>query len=368
MEDDVELSIVVSTPTKPSSRAKGKGVERAPASEPISEPVSEPAEVTALRPAMPPTNAPVIPQGSSMSHETAPSIEALRLRQFEEDIEAYKIDLDFCHGVLTNSNLSPAEERTWQLRVLDDSHRIRYCTHQVDVMRFEQRARTGLPPRYALSGAMQSRVQGIKRPVQEDIPGEAGPSTKRVKPTGKPPARTPTATPTPSVGPSGMPYRRGSKPPEASDTIHVADPDDETTAGPSKAASVHPAEESDPQTSGSRLQRLGYWDCRLCKSQKYTNTRSRDPAEPCKWPLRDIYKMITHYLGKHTEHTRMERCVELGDALEENLGPFEHWLTVTKKQEIGDGSVVVDIVEKMKAGEVDELLRRLHKNAAEFPE
>jgi hypothetical protein len=285
-----------------------------------------------------------------MSYHTAPDIEALRLRQFEENVEAYKIDLDFCHGVLTNPNLTPAEERTWQLRILDVSHRIRYCTHQVDIIRFEQRARTAspmLPIRYALSSGIQSKGKSVKRAAQSDDQDEGNLPAKRMKFPGKAVTGNPISTPTAASSSSKTPDNEAPNAPEDEIPAHTTD--------------------TEEQPAGSRLQRLGHWDCHLCKSTKYMTARTRDPAEPCKWPLRDIYKMIAHYLSKHTEHTRLERCRELGDALEGNLGPFEHWLTAIKKQDIGDGGIVVDIVDKLKNGVVHEMLRSLHKNAAEFP-
>lgn len=190
MDLDDASTIVVSTPAKSPARVvdKGKGVERAPMAEStsdpmhesIEEPMPETEEVTRLAPALPPTSAPVVPTGSSISYETAPSMEALRLRQFQEDAEAYKIDLNFAQDVLTNPNLTPPEERTWQLRILDVSHRIRYCTHQVDIIRFEQRARTAASTRYASSSGMQSKAKSVKRPAPADDKGEGSPA-KRVK-------------------------------------------------------------------------------------------------------------------------------------------------------------------------------------------
>jgi hypothetical protein len=336
MDRDIDdaSTIVVSTTAESPSRVvdKGKGVELAP--------MAETEEVTKLAPALPPTSAPVVPTGSSISYETAPSMEALRLRQFQEDMEAYKIDLNFAQNVLTNPDLSPPEERTWQLRILDVSHRIRYCTHQVDIIRFEQRSRTAVPTRHASSSGMQSKAKSVlKRPAPADDKGEDA-AAKRVKLTAKPTTGTSTSTPKPIPG--------SSKAPDGEELPGYSDTED--------------------QPAGSRLQRLGFWECRLCKSTKYIAAKTRDPAEPCKWPLKDMYKLIHHYLGKHTEHTPQERCRELGDALEKNLGPFEHWLATIKKQDVGDGQIVIEIMEKLKKGEVDDLLRKLHKTAGDFPQ
>lgn len=67
------------------------------------------------------------------------------------------------------------------------------------------------------------------------------------------------------------------------------------------------------------LTRLGFWECRLCKSQKYMLAGAgRQPSAPGKWPLKDIAKMITHYTELHGEHNSFERCMELGAALNVN--------------------------------------------------
>ncbi|KAJ2979571.1 hypothetical protein NUW58_g7165 [Xylaria curta] len=128
------------------------------------------------------------------------------------------------------------------------------------------------------------------------------------------------------------------------------------------------ADTTSPGAPTHSLQRLGYWDCRLCRSRKYLEAGSnRVPSAPCKWPLKDISKMINHYLDLHTEHTPKERCSELGDALARNRGPFEYWLTRTKSQEIDNVSVIDDYVRMLQGGSLPDAMRGLLRAATMFP-
>ena len=85
----------------------------------------------------------------------------------------------------------------------------------------------------------------------------------------------------------------------------------------------------------SAYQRLGHWMCTLCTSQKYLQAPPpKQPSEPSTWPLRDVSKIITHYMRMHGKHNRMERCIELGTALQANIGPFRYWVHETKNKKI----------------------------------
>lgn len=68
----------------------------------------------------------------------------------------------------------------------------------------------------------------------------------------------------------------------------------------------------------------------------------------------------------HTEHTDVERCQELGNALGTNVGPFTYWIRVTKKTPVSDEEVQQAITE-MNEGKLPDLLRRLSAAAAKFP-
>ncbi|KAK1753030.1 hypothetical protein QBC47DRAFT_387577 [Echria macrotheca] len=124
--------------------------------------------------------------------------------------------------------------------------------------------------------------------------------------------------------------------------------------------------ESDNVTA---LQRLGFWQCRLCETRKYLEAGAgRTPAAPCKWPLKDVSKMITHFTDMHLEHSAAERCVELGTALNRNRGPFEYWLRRTRQQNIGDGSCMDEAIGMLVEGQMPPLLRKLSRAAARMAE
>lgn len=119
--------------------------------------------------------------------------------------------------------------------------------------------------------------------------------------------------------------------------------------------------------NGAMYQRLGHHMCQLCTSQKYlTQTTPKQPSEPSSWPLRDVSKMVTHYTRMHGEHNRMERCMELGRALEDNRGPFRYWLQETKRVKVTPDEVNMAIKE-LNEGHLPELLRRNSNAARAFP-
>lgn len=118
---------------------------------------------------------------------------------------------------------------------------------------------------------------------------------------------------------------------------------------------------------GSQYQRLGHWMCTLCTSQKYLqHPAPKQPSEPSSWPLRDVSKIVTHYTRMHTEHNRMERCMELGTALQANLGPFRYWIQETKREKI-PLEEVREALATLQRGSLPELLRRFSTAARAFP-
>ncbi|KUI59981.1 hypothetical protein VP1G_07197 [Cytospora mali] len=119
--------------------------------------------------------------------------------------------------------------------------------------------------------------------------------------------------------------------------------------------------------TGSRYQRLGHHMCQLCTSQKYLmQSTPKQPSEPSSWPLRDISKMVTHYTRMHGEHNRLERCMELGRALEDNRGPFRYWLQETKRVKVSLDEVN-EAITALHEGHLPDLLRRLSNAARGFP-
>lgn len=118
---------------------------------------------------------------------------------------------------------------------------------------------------------------------------------------------------------------------------------------------------------GSQYQRLGHWMCTLCTSQKYLqHPAPKQPSEPSSWPLRDVSKIVTHYTRMHGEHNRMERCMELGTALQANLGPFRYWIQETKREKI-PLEEVREALATLQRGSLPELLRRFSTAARAFP-
>lgn len=125
------------------------------------------------------------------------------------------------------------------------------------------------------------------------------------------------------------------------------------------------ADETGP--GGSAYQRLGHWMCTLCTSQKYLQAPPpKQPSEPSSWPLRDVSKIVTHYTRMHNEHNRMERCMELGTALQANLGPFRYWIQETKREKISLEEVR-EALATLNRGELPDLLRRFSTAARAFP-
>ncbi|TRX95965.1 hypothetical protein FHL15_003107 [Xylaria flabelliformis] len=268
--------------------------------------------------------------------------------QMVQDLIAYRYDLEFCQTQLaTQEDLSPQELRTLQIRTLDCAHNIRHCKHRIQVL--DAQARLGIAP-YSTStfrgsgsgtGAYRSggtasvtgknKRQRIDKSESDDVD----------------------VTMNTAIGGEAAadPDADG-----ADDSIVAAGTDGYITTRVSPGVPTH------------TLQRLGYWDCRLCRSRKYLEAGSnRVPSAPCKWPLKDISKMINHFLDLHTEHTPQERCNELGDALERNRGPFEYWLTRTKGQEIEDTSLIDDYVRMLQSGSLPDAMRGLLRAATMFP-
>ncbi|KAI5919346.1 hypothetical protein F4810DRAFT_703615 [Camillea tinctor] len=255
-------------------------------------------------------------------------LNAITRRQMNEDINAYRYDLDFCRNHLSNQpDLTPQETRTLQIRILDCGHNIRHCQHRIEQL--DAQARNAA---YANSRKSHSHYRNVGNPGS----GSSGIKRQRIK------------------------------------------KDTDEDAGVAAAAALSEADLSQlaqlAGTSGGAaantmsVQRLGFWKCRLCTSQKYLDAgANRVPSEPGKWPLKDVSKMLNHFLDMHTEHAPDERCRELGDALAQNRGPFEYWLTRTRSQDLDDLAVIDDYIEILQSGALPEPLRNLNRAAAAFP-
>jgi hypothetical protein len=290
-------------------------------------------------------------------------LDEITVRQLNEDILAYRYDLDYCKAQLEEADLTPQETRTLQLRTLDLNHQIRHCQHRIELIRAQSRKQGSRQRHGTLSlGSYQNSgaVAGSSGRQSRAGAGENGTSLLSNK--------------RESGGSALAPGKR---------------PGLEEEQGSSKRARMespfeHDAAHDQEEGVNTSLQRLGFWKCRLCSAPKYLLAGAgRSPAMPCKWPLKDISKMITHFTEMHGEHTPAERCMELGAALRHNRmkppdcfldlykftltrtlgGPFEYWLRRTRSQKIGDGSIIEDCLKTLLSGDMPDLLRR-HSRAA----
>ncbi|KAL1843609.1 hypothetical protein VTJ49DRAFT_892 [Mycothermus thermophilus] len=294
-------------------------------------------------------NLPAMPAARSVGRDyydyEFSDIDEITVRQLNEDILAYRYDLDYCKAQLEEADLTPQETRTLQLRTLDLNHQMRHCQHRIELIRAQSR-RPGFRPR---QGTIPT------------VPYQAGGAVGSGGGGGRPP-RT-------GAGENGTSLLLNRREAGVSSLGQGKRPVMEEERGGAKRARVgspHDLDTSRDQDEGvnTSLQRLGFWKCRLCSAPKYLLAGAgRTPAMPCKWPLKDISKMITHFTEMHSEHTPAERCAELGAALAQNRGPFEYWLRRTRSQKIGDGSIIDDCLETLLGGDMPDLLRR-HSRAA----
>ncbi|KAI0965598.1 hypothetical protein F4678DRAFT_332231 [Xylaria arbuscula] len=272
-------------------------------------------------------------------------LNAITRSQMNQDLIAYRYDLEFCQTQLTTQpDLSPQEIRTLQIRILDCGHNIRHCKHRIQLL--DAQARLGVAPYaspLASAGASTYRSGGTAAPAGKH---------KRQR------IRKSDADVFNGTG-NGNSELMGEA---ASGAVDVDADADADADGADEKIAASPAEPT------HALQRLGYWDCRLCRSRKYLEAGpNRVPSAPCKWPLKDISKMINHFLDLHTEHTPKERCNELGDALARNRGPFEYWLTRTKAQDLENVSILNDYIRVLQEGSLPDVMRGLLRSATLFP-
>ncbi|KAK3904635.1 hypothetical protein C8A05DRAFT_42300 [Staphylotrichum tortipilum] len=268
-------------------------------------------------------------------------LDEITVRQLNEDILAYRYDLDYCKAQLEEVELTPQETRTLQLRTLDLGHQIRHCTHRIETIKAQTRKHSFRPQHYGTVASNASQTNkpngSSKRP--HNLNSNYGIGMVAVGHTTSSQTAGADKRPAPDDG-----YGSAKRP-------KLASPDFEGLGGGS-------------EDGVTTLQRLGFWKCRLCSAPKYLLAGAgRSPAAPCKWPLKDISKMITHFTEMHSEHTPNERCVELGAALTQNRGPFEYWLRRTRSQNISDGSIIEDCLAILLGGGMPDLLRR-HSRAA----
>ncbi|KAJ3578525.1 hypothetical protein NPX13_g2042 [Xylaria arbuscula] len=282
---------------------------------------------------------------TSLNYEDS-DLNAITRSQMGQDLIAYRYDLEFCQTQLTTQpDLSPQEIRTLQIRILDCGHNIRHCKHRIQIL--DAQARLG-------AATYSSPFRGsAASPYRSG--GNAAPAGKHKRQR----VRKSEADEFQNAG-NGNTGMAGT----AIDVDADADGADTSIV----AMGSEPRIIDSPGAPTNTLQRLGYWDCRLCRSRKYLEAGpNRVPSAPCKWPLKDISKMINHFLDLHTEHTPKERCSELGDALARNRGPFEYWLTRTKGQDLENLDLVNDYICMLQGGMLPDAMRGLLRAATLFP-
>ncbi|KAJ2900093.1 hypothetical protein MKZ38_002586 [Zalerion maritima] len=320
------------------------------------------------------------------------TIEEIIVRQLNEDIQAYKFDLDFCNQQMKASDITPQEMRTLQLRVLDLTHSMRHSQHRIEQLQFEMgNGGTGASASGGAGGGNPSSGGGgVGNTAPTSSASSLGKKALAYAHHGQATDAAFSTFPRPdgavaikrSASTTGVGYS-SADPVKRARTSDIGTPSGGGRGGPRMSpgsrnspanSAFFSAEDDDDEMQRTMLhgnnvlQRLGYWKCRLCTSQKYmANKNSRQPAAPCKWPLKDVAKMIAHFMELHTEHEPGERCMELGTALDRNRGPFQYWLTRSHSQDLGDGSAINDVIETLYAGQLPNMLRKLSRAAATFP-
>ncbi|KKA28832.1 hypothetical protein TD95_000255 [Thielaviopsis punctulata] len=269
------------------------------------------------------------------------SLLGLLLKHATEDLNAYTYERDYCnHQLRTEGNLTPQEARMLRLRVLDADHQIRRCKQKTELIHFE--ASTGINP---------SLVMGEKGAVQAFVSHQTpvvSPTLPEPIPINHPESEV--AAVDDSGAPAAKRRRRAEWTNEDYNNFKLDD-------------------SGDNEDSGVQVTRLGFWKCRLCTTEKYLRAGpGRQPSGPCKWPLKDVAKMIAHFTEMHHEHTPRERCAELGAALDKNRGPFEYWLRRSHSMSAADNALIEECVSALRAGKLPALLRKLSRAAASFPE
>ncbi|KAI0379349.1 hypothetical protein F5Y04DRAFT_290263 [Hypomontagnella monticulosa] len=246
-------------------------------------------------------------------------------RHLENDIMGFQHDLE-CWQVLleTPGKLTAEESRTYTARFFDMGHNIRRCEHEIEILDVKL-ARTAPPPAPA-PRAPQSKSSATPAAFAR------GPDN----------SSTPNTTP---AAPRGTKRRH-----------HVIDSDDSDN------------DDGQGPPGINTIQRLGYWKCRLCTAEKFLDAGSgRVPTAPCKGPLRDLSKVVNHFLEMHTEHDPYERCEELGAALDQNRGPFEYWLTRTKNVDLEGPDYIDDLITDLQSGELPNVFRQVTRSGSKFP-
>ena len=324
-------------------------------------------------------------------------LDVISFKQAAEDIDAYLIDLDFCDSQLALDNLTPQEERTLQLRRLDLHHQIRFCRHRKETLEAHRAAKGGrplyrsVPPPTRVIPAPGTASPAGQRPGtgkrklsvaadehdNDNVNGNVNGTSAVAHPSKRPRATSEVSAQDtvsmhstgPENGANGEHTGEHTGEHNGDTTLPDASDMDMTFASTNTNTNGNHNlfAKNDEDEFGGHVQRLGFWKCRLCVSEKYLYAGpDRLPNAPSKWPLKDMGKLMSHYFDLHTEHEPEERCIELGDALDNNRGPFEHWLRKSRQQKIPDRSIIDEVIAELQGGRVPKLLRDLCRAAAAF--
>ena len=336
----------------------------------------------------------------SMNYDNA-NLEEITMRQLGEDIDAYEHDLSWCRTQLSGDDLTPQETRTLQLRTLDLTHQIRHCKHKIETMQFQSRKPlpgSGMPR----LGAFNNHYRAITNREANGHNASANGGDKphrssrdetnnHVHLDGANENRPAVATDTNSQTPKDNSLKRS-----APVDMSPASPSGSTAHSskrPRVQVSLDPVHFDDSTNMEDitgpilSMQRLGFWKCQLCLTPTYLLAgNGRSPAQPCKWPLKDISKMITHFTVMHSEQESEARLGELGRALELNRkylnplftatfplthslntgGPFEYWIRRTRNAKIDDPDAIDDAIDVLKSGRMPVMLRSLSNAASKM--
>lgn len=186
-------------------------------------------------------------------------LNAITRSQMGQDLIAYRYDLEFCQTQLTTQpDLSPQEIRTLQIRILDCGHNIRHCKHRIQIL--DAQARLSAAPYsspFRGPGAGPYRSRGTAAPAGKH-------KRQRVQK---------------SEADEFQNSRNdnGDLAGAAADVDAGADGDDTSIVAMGSQARITDFSGAPTNT----LQRLGYWDCRLCRSRKYLEAGpNRVPSAP----------------------------------------------------------------------------------------
>lgn len=264
----------------------------------------------------------VDPRSFAYAPPSATTFQEVTLRQLTEDLNAYKYDLDYCNRQLNDmgTGLTGPETRTFQLRVLDLGHQIRHCQHKMELLQLEMRS--GGASTYASPSPVNMSMPFHQQQQQAHRTGAM--ASARSTNNGSIPQHQQQLLQHQHAQHQLQLQQEQEQPsiqkgrPKSVKRSPVADDDHDPSVTSSSAKRMRHDDPVDEEAN-TAVQRLGFWNCRLCTSDKYLSAGpGRLPGAPCKWPLRDVAKMIAHFTELHTEHTPAERCVELGDALDRN--------------------------------------------------